>query len=302
MDTKALEYILEIARCRSVTRAARSLGISQSALSQILLRVEREIGTPLFVRQKRVPKLTEAGELYVEAAESIIDAKNRFLAELHDLTAEHRIRVGVTSHWGMDMMLEILPEFHERFPDAPIELIQRNYSSLNEEFRQYRIDIAVTTFDIRNPLPQHGELLRDEEMKLCVNKSHPFSIAHAGDSEIPEHLLRPELRDTSFIRSASGSTFRATEDALLERIGFLPRTFCEVTDYITFINLVDDNRGFAFISSDYEDLSRNSRFWSLSPRLFRKNALLIRPGLDLGEEERYFINRIKNYVFNIGGK
>ena len=96
MDTKALEYILEIARCRSVTRAARSLGISQSALSQILLRVEREIGTPLFVRQKRALKLTEAGELYVEAAESIIDAKTAFWPSC--ATSQRSTASGSASH------------------------------------------------------------------------------------------------------------------------------------------------------------------------------------------------------------
>ena len=84
----------------------------------------------------------------------------------------------------------------------------------------------------------------------------------------------------------------------IRRLGTPPSAWARLTPS----SLVDDNRGFAFISSDYADLSRNSRFWSLSPRLFRKNALLIRPGLDLGEEERYIINRIKNYVFNIGGK
>ena len=295
METKALEYILEIARCRSITKAARSLGISQSALSQILLRVEREIGAVIFIRQKRALKLTEAGELYIEAAAKIVDTKNRFLADLQDLTAERHIRVGVTSQWGMAMLLEILPEFHALFPDVPVELVQRSYSALMSEYAQYRIDIAVSTYHISDPLPEEGEVLRKEEMKLFVNKNHPFSAAHAGESSIPEQLLRTELDGMSFIRSAKGSLSRRMEDAMFERIGFSPRTFCEVNDYITFINLVEANLGFAFVSADYASLSNKVSIWSMEPKLLRRNILLVRPGFERGKEADYLIDRIKNY-------
>ena len=48
MDIKNLEYILEIARQQSVTRAAQKLFITQSTLSQYLLKLESELNTPLF--------------------------------------------------------------------------------------------------------------------------------------------------------------------------------------------------------------------------------------------------------------
>ena len=50
MDIKNPEYILEIARQQSVTRAAEKLFVTQSTLSQYLLKLEAELGTPLFLR------------------------------------------------------------------------------------------------------------------------------------------------------------------------------------------------------------------------------------------------------------
>lgn len=52
MDTRQIEYILQIAEENNITKAAEKLFITQSALNQQLLKLERELGTPLFQRTK----------------------------------------------------------------------------------------------------------------------------------------------------------------------------------------------------------------------------------------------------------
>lgn len=68
MDLKQLEYIIKIAEENNITRAAEKLYITQSALNQQLLRLERELGTPLFYRSRTNWHPTEAGQVYVENA------------------------------------------------------------------------------------------------------------------------------------------------------------------------------------------------------------------------------------------
>ena len=302
METKALEYILEIARCRSVTKAAQALGISQSALSQILLRVERETGMPLFIRQKRALQLTEAGELYVDTARKIVDLKNRLTADLKDLSESRHLRVGVTSYWGMVMMKEILPRFHAAYPDQPVELKQYNYSTLRDEYLSYRVDIAAGTLSHHDTLPENCQLLREEEMVLIVSRDHPFAKKHARETELAESVLRRDLEGVSFIRSAAGSTARSMEDELFGRIGLNMHTFCEVTDYTAFINLVEANLGFAFVSADYVDDYEQVRHWHLQPKMLRRNALYVRPGLELSECEQFLVDQIRNYrLFCVNG-
>ena len=60
MNTKQIEYVLAIAEEKNISRAAERLFVSQSALSQSLINLEKEIGAPLFVRDQREMKLTEA--------------------------------------------------------------------------------------------------------------------------------------------------------------------------------------------------------------------------------------------------
>ena len=72
MDTKQIEYIIKIADEGSITRAAEKLFITQSALSQQLQKLEKELGAPLFVRNKSDWTLTPEGKVYVENAREML--------------------------------------------------------------------------------------------------------------------------------------------------------------------------------------------------------------------------------------
>ena len=68
MDTKQIEYILKIAEEGNITHAAEKLFLTQPALNQQLLRLEKELGTRLFVRSRTDWRPTEAGMVYLENA------------------------------------------------------------------------------------------------------------------------------------------------------------------------------------------------------------------------------------------
>ena len=65
MDLQHLENILAIAEEASVSKAAEKLFISQPAITHQLLKLEQELGTPLFIRSGRKLERTEAGSVYL---------------------------------------------------------------------------------------------------------------------------------------------------------------------------------------------------------------------------------------------
>lgn len=73
MDTKLIEAVIRISEERSITRAAEKLFITQSALNQQLLKLEQELGTPLFVRTRSDWHPTAVGEVYLKAARQIVN-------------------------------------------------------------------------------------------------------------------------------------------------------------------------------------------------------------------------------------
>ena len=115
MDIKNPEYILEIARQQSVTHAAEKLFVTQSTLSQYLLKLENELGTPLFSREKSGLVPTEAWHVYLHAARAVVQIQNAAEASIAALKKEGFLCVGV-SFWGLMLLTGLLPAFKSRFP------------------------------------------------------------------------------------------------------------------------------------------------------------------------------------------
>ena len=96
MNTRQLEYILAIAEEKNILRASEKLFISQSTLSQTLINLEKELGTPLFIRNQRELAITEAGQYYIEAARDIMHIKEQAYDRIRSIsvTGKERYRVG----------------------------------------------------------------------------------------------------------------------------------------------------------------------------------------------------------------
>ena len=85
MRLEQFRYVAEVSKCRSMSKAAKKLFISQSALNQQLLRLERDLGIPLFHRVKQGMIPTYAGEIYLETARKMLMMKEdtyRILQEI----------------------------------------------------------------------------------------------------------------------------------------------------------------------------------------------------------------------------
>ena len=84
MDVKQMTYILTIAQEGGISKAAAKLFITQSALDQQLLKLEKELGTPLFYRSRTDWHPTPAGEIYLNAAKDILLIKKNAYNQIHD--------------------------------------------------------------------------------------------------------------------------------------------------------------------------------------------------------------------------
>lgn len=91
MKLENYEYIIETARCRSISMAAKKMYLSQSTLSSIINSTEKEIGYELFYRSPQGIVLTERGEEAVEIMEEIC-RNNELIHELGSGSAKQRIR------------------------------------------------------------------------------------------------------------------------------------------------------------------------------------------------------------------
>jgi DNA-binding transcriptional LysR family regulator len=94
VNTQNLNYFITLAEEQSFSRAADKLFISQQALSKYIRRMEDELGTPCFERRP-VVRLTETGQLFLDAAKKIITIESDLRRSLYKKDTQS-LNIGVS--------------------------------------------------------------------------------------------------------------------------------------------------------------------------------------------------------------
>jgi DNA-binding transcriptional LysR family regulator len=93
MDLQLIRNIITIGEEKSITKAADKLFISQPALNQQLLNLEKSLGTRLFIRKRGEWTITEAGHIYIDAGKRILDIQKDAYARIADVSEEKKEQI-----------------------------------------------------------------------------------------------------------------------------------------------------------------------------------------------------------------
>ena len=166
---KSFEYVLAVAETSSISEAAESLGIAQSALSRYILKLEKELGVELFDRTTLPIILTEAGRYYVEAGRQILNLNRQLEKRLDDVKAHRNleIRIGTGPSRAPGIMPLILKSFSITHSDVRVLTDECRTAELAERLETGKLDLIITFLD-------HGtesfgmEDLFEEKVELAV--------------------------------------------------------------------------------------------------------------------------------------
>jgi DNA-binding transcriptional LysR family regulator len=175
-----LTAFLAVAEARSFTQAAVKLGMSQSALSQIVRRLEERLGLRLLTRTTRSVAPTEAGERLLQTlapALGELDASIAALSELRDRPSG-LIRITSVEHATESILWPVLKQFLETYPDVKVEIVS-----------DYELaDLAAEGFDAGVRLGEHV----DKDM-IAVRIAPDFRPAIVGAPSYLKNVGRPKV-------------------------------------------------------------------------------------------------------------
>lgn len=177
-----LTAFVVVAEERSFTKAAAKLGMSQSALSQIVRRLETSLGFPLLTRTTRSVAPTEAGERVLETLAPALQSLDASLASLSDLRAKPAGSFRITSveHASATILAPAVAKLLPDYPDLSVEIIN-----------DYKLtDIVEERFDAGIRL---GEQV-DRDM-IAVRIGPDFDMAVVGSPDYLKHHQLPETPD-----------------------------------------------------------------------------------------------------------
>ncbi|HLJ48392.1 MAG TPA: LysR family transcriptional regulator [Bryobacteraceae bacterium] len=171
-----LRLFRDIAQSRSLSKAAALNGVSQSAASQHVQELERELGVTLLDRATRPLMVTEAGRLYAELCRDVLRRWDEFDAAVGQLKTEVEGTVRVASIYsvGLSEMSQLEQEFLRRHSDAKIEVEYLRPEKVLEAVVTDRADLGLMSYAEPNKeitvLPW-----REEQMVVAASPYHPIA-------------------------------------------------------------------------------------------------------------------------------
>ncbi len=293
LDSRLLQTFAMVAQSGSFGVAAHRLNLTQSAISQQVKALERQVNTSLFDRAGKKLALTNAGGLLLRHAEEILSrltVAQRTMQESFG-TGQGQLRIGAAATVCEYWMPAVVGAFHKRYPKHSL-VIEPGYSGpIIEHLLQGHIDLAIIVLPVRTRFLRTMELHEDELMAI-VPPHHPW----AKKASVPAK----EISTQSFILySSRSSTFQVLEKFCHERGLNLP-SIIETGEYGLIKRLVELGVGIAIMAPWMaESELREKRLVAVpfaDSSIRRQWGVAIRSGQQLSPSQSYFVGLCRNLI------
>lgn len=193
-----LEVFVRVIELGSFSAAAREFGMSPSAVSKLIARLEQRLGTRLVNRSTRQIKLTPEGCLFYERGVHILaDLDEAERSTSANSVPRGRLRVNTNVPFGHHILLPLLPEFLACHPDVTIDIV------LTDEvidILEQRADVAVRA----GPMKSSNLMARGLGSTRMVIVGTPDYLARHGTPTTPEELLTHNRLGANYLRAQPG--------------------------------------------------------------------------------------------------
>ena len=249
LENKALKYILAVYQCRSITRAAEELFLSQPALTKYLQNVEQKLGFKLFSRCGHGIIPTWECEAIIERAKEIAALENRLQGDIINMKHEHtgRLRFALPIFRAPHIVPRIVPAFHERYPNVELKIIESAAQSFETLLLNGSVDFAIT--NVISPRSEiKTESIRQYDFYLAMAKGHPLAekcLLHSGPDRGKAELS--VLAGEEFILQTPRQLTRQFADTVFAQAQIKPRILLEIQSIETAALLVAQGCGLCFI-------------------------------------------------------
>lgn len=207
MDFRQLRYFVTLFEEGSVTRAARRLGVVQSALSMQIRKLENEFQVQLFERTSRGVDPTPIGENLYRRAVDILDDMRGTATFLRDSSGHviGDIAIGMMPSLSISVLAPTLLEFCKEYPAVKLRVLESYSDYLIEHLLKGALDFVVVNDD--------GDIRDVETIKLCTDNLVLVTQPRKGDASTT--IRAADLRDMKIVLPSIRQGMRRTLDQYL---------------------------------------------------------------------------------------
>lgn len=236
MEIHQLRYFCAVAKHGTFTRASQAQHVAQPSLSQQILKLESELGAPLFDRLPRAARLTVFGRAFLPKAERILREIGDAKTEMLEMTGEEKgsVTLGVIPTIAGYLLPEILSGFSPRYPLITIKVMEEITPVILNRLHEGSVDMAIIA------LPAPGTEM--ESTELFTERF--FAALPEGHPRARQKSLRlAELRDEPFLLLKEGHCFRDHLIAACRESRTRPNVAFESGQFSTILAMVSAGLG-----------------------------------------------------------
>lgn len=239
ISTRLLQAFVSLAELKNFTRAAEQCHTSQSAFSVMIQKLEAMVGTRLFERDTRKVTLTPEGELFAEAARSLLAEIESAFDDMSHYVERRRGRVAIAAlpSLAADGLPAAIAHYRGLYPGVAVTLHDALSDQCLSMLRQGKADFVLTAPGANFQEFETSTLCSDPFYLVC-RRDHPL----AGKRSI----ALPDLAGRELIHLAKSSSVRQHVDVLLRNVETVHSGF-EVEHLATVAGLVSQGLGIALV-------------------------------------------------------
>lgn len=245
-DTTALDIFVALAESDSMTDVAQRLGVTQSAISQCLQQMEKQMGVQLVIRRKKPVQLTPAGRVLKQRADMILGELRRLKTSVREAADQGAIqcRLGLVTSCSEVFGSRLIGRLEKS--TEHVSLKSGLTPGLIELFMQREIDVLISD----TPLQEVAgldvfELFRDP-MVIAIPERFLTELPLQRDGGLDLSVLSDRFSLIKYGRNTNIGTY---SEVVMRRLKLLPQVRYETDDSHTLMNFVYDGLGWGMLSA-----------------------------------------------------
>ena len=235
----------DVAKYGSFSKTAEFTFTTQSAISKSIKKLEDELETKLFYRNNNGIELTEKGRellFYVEKSYGNLLTAERVMLEAENLE-RGKLNIGLPSHIASFFFFDKIVDFHNKYPNIEITLMNGSTRALLELLDKHTIDFIIDT----GPVNTNNKDL--DIVKLSTVK-YSFICNKNNYKDYKDIKTIKDLESVPLILPITGTSNRKALDQLLLKNNVKPKKVMNIHKSEVILNAVDNNMGIGYIISN----------------------------------------------------
>lgn len=271
MNLRQINQFIAVAEALNFRKAAEHLHMAQPPLSVSIKRLEDDLGSPLFLRERRGLRLTATGEAILAHAKLIAFHSDQLRKSAADASGGigGKLRIAFVGSATYTLFPRALPQFRERYPLVELDLRECSTTQILREIEQGELDLGFVRYPAIEATTACLQPVEYDRLVAVLPTGSPLASR--------KRLKLMDLAHEPFIMysSVSALNLRGQVISVCQAAGFTPNVAQEAVQVQTIVSLVESGMGVALVpSASQAQASRGVVFRELSGASEQLNVAL----------------------------